>query len=318
MNNKLSFKGKVTQSLLAFLALTGGNFSLVKQANAETFNFGGATLVQQEVDSKPMTIEEYAQGVNDSINYARNYINYDHLPQDMQCLYYLANINYIPVEVKQELIANGIVYDFNMNTGEGVELLQNAYNLINVIADFNQSQIREEKNTMPESIINVAHFCHDEHDAKLVNDIHNNYFYAYKNGRFRNDYFTQVFKQLTTLNAAEHAGNAFELSVGANWLTENVIGGGVMQLLRDDLQADYTFNELIQYFDEAELNKAQWILKEHYDKPMDLNCLDDLQDEVFKFGQLWKFVYDNVNNDMFKELEGVHNCMCGVDVSKCK
>ena len=126
-----------------------------------------------------MTIEDYAIGVNTAVAYLKQFINYDHIQQDTQCLYYLTNLDYIPNELKKELIDKGIVYDFNIETNEGIELMMNSYNLLNMIADYNQSQIRKEENATPESIIDVSCLCYDEHDAKLVSDIHSNYFYAY-------------------------------------------------------------------------------------------------------------------------------------------
>ena len=318
MNNnikKLKINKEGLSLLLAFTMGTG--VALVKDAHAETYTYGNATLVQQEMVERPMTIEEFAINCNSTLGYLKQFINYDHIQQDLQCLYYLTNIEYIPDEVKSELVEKGIVYNFDFNTGEGIELLANAYNLINVIADYNQSQIREVKNTSPSNIIDVSAFCYDEHDAKLVNDMHNNYFYAYKNGRFLNEYYTKVFKQLTTLNAAEHEGNASELSVGARWLAQNSIGGGVMQLLRDDMQEDFTTDELYKYFDGQQLSMGQWILRD--DLHFDLNCLSEHEYEVFNFGQLWTFVYDTVNNDMFRVLENFNKSCNPCDtVVTCK
>lgn len=305
MNNKFKINEITNRGLSLAAALAMGAFgaTVSNNANAETYTFGNAVLVQQEMHEKNMTIEDFAVGVNTAVSYLKQFINYDHIQQDAQCLYYLTNIMYIPNELKEELISKGIVYNFNIETNEGIEVLANSYNLINMIADYNQSQIRKETNTTPESIIDVSSLCYDEHDAKLVSDMHSNYFYAYKNGRFLNDYYTKVFKQLTTLNAYEHEGNASELSVGARWLAQNSIGGGVMQLLRDDMQEDFTQEELYKYFDRTQLNMGQWILRD--DLSFDFNCLSEHEYEVFNFGQLWVFVYDKVNNDLLKELENV-------------
>ena len=52
----------------------------------------------------------------------------------------------------------------------------------------------------------------------------------------------------------------------------------------------------------AEFNKGQLILRN--DKSLDLNCLEsELEVEVFHFGELWTFVYDNVNNDLMKTFQ---------------
>ena len=305
MNNNIKLKEVTNRGLSLAAALAMGAFgaTVSNNAEAETYSYGDAILVQQEMHEKNMTMEEFAIDCNATVNYLKQFIDYDHIQQDTQCLYYLTNIEYIPQELKEELISKGIVYNVNLETNEGIELLMNAYNLINMIADYNQSQIRQQANTTPESIIDVSCFCYDEHDAKLVSNMHSNYFYAYKNGKFLNDYYTKVFKQLTTLNAYEHEGNASELSVGARWIAQNSIGGGVMQLLRDDMQQDFTQEELYSYFDRTQLNMGQWILRD--DLSFDFNCLSEHEYEVFNFGQLWVFVYDNVNNDMFRELENV-------------
>ena len=264
-------------------------------------NYGYYTLVSQEEHNYHMTIEEYAYGVNNAINYLKNYINYDHLPQDMQCLYFLTNIDYISAELRDELISKGIIYDANLDSEEGLKNFMNAFNLINMIADYNQSMIRDEKHNSPESIIDVSKLCFDLHDAELVNNMHNNYFIAYKDGKYSSEYFTKIFKQLTTLNAYEKEGNAYELSTGARWLAQNSIGGGVMQLLRDDMQERFSKEELYQFFKREELNRAQWFMRD--DLEFDLNCLSDKELEVFMFGQLWQFVYTDVNKDIFKYFE---------------
>ena len=309
--NKMNLTQKgLSLMIAAAMGLVGG--ITTKTAQADTFTYGGATLVQpdsmDEEKAQMTDIETFATQCNAVYNYLKQFINYDHMQADTQSLYYLTNIEYISPELKDELISKGIVFDVNIENNEGIQLLADSYNLINMIADYNQSQIRLNENFLPESIINVANFCYDEHDAKLVNDMHENYFYAYKNGRFPNDNYTKVFKQLTTLNAAEHEGNASELSVGARWLAQNSIGGGVMQLLRDDMQEDFSIEEKYYFFVPEELNKGQWIMNP--DIRWDLNCLSEHEFEVFNFGELWTFVYDLVNNDLFRYLEGLPKSCC--------
>ena len=257
------------------------------------------TLVMQEKEIKPMTIEEFRLGVKEAYDYLKVFIDYDDLQKDLQCLYYLVNRDYIKGDVEKELINNGIVYETSIDE-QKFENFMYAYNVLNLIADYNQSVIRK-TNSLSE-MIDVSMLCYGEYDRKLVHNMHENYFNAYKNGRFNNEYYQMIFKQLTTLNAYEKDGNASELSVGARWLAHNSIGGGVMQLLRDDMQEDYQRSELDKYFDKAELNHGQWILKD--DISLDLNCLkSELEEEVFNFGMLWNFVYTNVNNDIFKTFE---------------
>lgn len=293
---------KLSKKLLSML--TAGVLMVTPvMANAdsevENTNDEGFKLIKQDKEFKPLDMNEYFEGVKNSYNYLVNYINYDNMQEDLQCLYYLVNREYIMKEDEESLISSGIVYETNFDE-QKYENFMRAYNLINVIADYNQSTIRETEDV--EKLIDVSKLCYSEDDIKLVHDMHMNYFKAYKEGRFDNEYYQMVFKQLTTLNAAEQAGNASELSVGARWLALNSIGGGVMQLLRDDMQEDFPRKELDKYFVKAELNKGQWILRE--DISLDLNCLkNELECEVFDFGQLWTFVYDHVNDDIMKTFE---------------
>ena len=270
-----------------------------EEVNEESTNDSEFTLVMQEKEFTPLAFDEYYAGVSASYEYLSKFIEYDTLQQDLQCLYYLTNREYMPKETEEDLINNGIVYKTSIDE-QKYENFMRAYNLINVISDYNQSVIRNTDNI--DDMIDVSNICYGDYDKKLVHNMHENYFNAYKAGRFDNEHYQMVFKQLTTLNAYEKAGNAAELSVGARWLAQNSIGGGVMQLLRDDMEEDFPRSELDKYFVKAELNKGQWILRD--DISLDLNCLkDELEVEVFNFGELWHYVYDTVNNDILKTFE---------------
>ena len=280
--------------LMATPVMAHANSNKTEDTNETEF-----TLVVQEKEFTPLTMDEYYIGISNSYSYLSKFIQYNGMQEDLQCLYYLTNREYMPLEDEQELIDSGIVYKTSVEE-QKFENFMRAYNLINVIADYNQSVIRETNDS--NMLIDVSYLCYGDNDKILVHDMHMNYFNAYKNGRFDNEYYQKVFKQLTTLNAYEKAGNASELSVGARWLAQNSIGGGVMQLLRDDMQEDFPRSELDKYFVKSELNQGQWILRE--DISLDLNCLrNELEVEVFDFGQLWHFVYDTVNNDIMKTFE---------------
>lgn len=293
---------KVSKRLLSMIS-AGMLMATPVMANSESvsddeFN-EDFTLVMQVRESNPMTEEEFRFGCGYAYTYLKQFIDYDGMQQDLQCLYYLVNREFIPEDVEESLISQGFVFETNVNEGE-YRTFTNAYNLINVVADYNQSTIRNVDTA--DQIIDVSNLCYSESDHNLVHDMHMNYFHAYKAGRYDNEYYQMVFKQLTTLNAYEHAGNASELSVGARWLAHNSIGGGVMQMLRDDMQEDFPRQELDKYFDPAKLNMGQWILRN--DISLDLNCLrNELECEVFDFGQLWHFVYDTVNNDILRTFE---------------
>ena len=292
------------------LALSmGASSSLAEGTKNEDKNSEDSfSLVMQEENNYKMTLSEYGYGVNIALSYLRSFIDYDHLQQDLQCLYFLTNIDYISKDLQDELVSKGVIFEANLDSEEGLKNFMNAFNLINMIADYNQSMIREEKNNNPQSIIDVSKLCFDEHDSELVNNMHNNYFNAYKDGLYDSEYFTKVFKQLTTLNAYEKEGNAYELSTGARWLCQNSIGGGVMQMLRDDMQHRFNKETLYKYFKGEELNRGQWFVRD--DLKFDLNCLSDEELEVFMFGELWQFVYTDVNKDIFKyfEVNGKSNC----------
>ena len=61
-------------------------------------------------------------------------------------------------------------------------------------------------------LIDDSALCFDEHDGKLVHNIHADYFNAYQDGLFESADYTSAFKRITTLNAEERDGNAFELT----------------------------------------------------------------------------------------------------------
>lgn len=262
----------------------------------DTNTYNGLVLVQQEKFTTKMdSVQEFSNNVKNACEYLRQYINYDHLQEDVQCAYYLINHEHISYNLDDDLIGKA-VYE---TTVDELTNFMNSFRLFNMIADYNQSTVRDGckcGRTDIDTLIDVSKLCYDEHDEKLVHDMHVNYFNAYRNGRFPNEDYTKVFKQLTTLNACEQAGNAFELSTGAMWLAQQSIGNNVMQMLRDDMQEDYPRSELDKYFIKEELNRGQWFLRD--DISLDLNCLSDLELEVFNFGELWHFCYDTVNIDL--------------------
>ena len=306
-NNNNLVKRLLSWSLALSLGTTGTALAgTTKNGNTASNKAKTCALVMQEENKHEMNINDFANGIGSSLEYLNKFISYDHMQQDLQCLYFLTNIDYIPAELRDELISKGVIYNANLDAQEGLKNFMNAFNLINMIADYNQSRIREVNDK--ESIIDVSNICFDEHDAELVNNMHENYFNAYKNGMYDSMEFSKVFRQLTTLNAYEKEGNAYELSTGARWLSQNSIGGGVMQMLRDDMQKRFDKETLYKYFKREELNRAQWFMRD--DLELDINCLSDEELEVFMFGQLWQFVYTDVNKDIFKyfEVNGKNIC----------
>ena len=221
--------------------------------------------------------------------YLTKYISYDHLQVDLQCLYFLTNKSHISAEDEQELISNGIVYETNFETQEGLQNFMQAYSLINIILDYNQSVIRNDYNNQTmdlEHLVDPSVICMDANDKQLVHNMHVAYFEAYKNGRFENQYFYDSLKEVINANG----------SIGAMWLARNIVGGDLMQLLRDDMQEDYKRDALDKFFNKGELNKGQWYVRD--DITLNSESTDELEREVSNFSTLWPFVYDNVNIDL--------------------
>lgn len=231
----------------------------------------------------------YNETVTSAYEYLTARIGYDHLQSDLQCLSYLTNREYLSSEEEQELINNGIVYETNFETEEGLQNFMQAYSLINIILDYNQSVIRNDYNNQTmdiEHLVDPSVICMDANDKQLVHNMHVAYFEAYKNGRFENQHFYDSLKEVINANG----------SIGAMWLARNIVGGDLMQLLRDDMQEDYKRDALDKFFNKAELNKGQWYVRD--DITLNSESSDELEREVSNFNTLWPFVYDNVNIDL--------------------
>lgn len=255
-------------------------------------------LVQQVRREAAMTISEFKLNVQSSYEHLLPRIGYDAMLPQLQCLCYLVNRTDIPMDIQNELIESGIVFETDIE-GQKMDNFVAANNILNVVADYNQSTIRHTEEI--DALIDVSVLCYDENDAKLVHEMHVNYFNAHKNGTFDYEAFVKLFKQLTTLNGAEREGNASELSVGARFLAQKVYAGGAMQIIRDYLQENYTIEELSKYFDRGELLQKQWILRDDY--TIDPNCQSELEVLVSYFAELWHVAYDTLYNDIFKTFE---------------
>ena len=257
------------------------------------------TIETKEVVESSTTVSDVDYSYNECVKNAYAYltakIGYDHLLSDLECLTYLTNREYLNSEEEQELINNGIVYETNFQTEEGLQNFMQAYSLINIILDYNQSVIQNDyaNGTMDiNHLIDPSVICMNANDRTILHNMHVKYFAAYSNGRFENEYFFETLKELV--------GNT-ELSMGATWLGRNIVGGDAMQLLRDDMQEDFPRSELDKYFNRNELNQGQWIVRE--DVTLDANSTNELEREVYNFKTLWPFVYDNVNNDIMMSFQ---------------
>ena len=290
-------------------AITLMTTPVLGHADGEKSEDSGLTfeLVQQVKEKTPITMEEYKLGVQNAYVYLSQFIKYDNMQADLQCLYYLINRSYMPKDIEDELISNGIVFETHLY--DQMESFMRAMNLINVINDSNQSTVRKNDINL---LIDLSKLCFADADINLVHDIHTNYFNAYQNGRFYNESFEDneaykmLFKQLTTLNAAEQAGNASELSVGARWVVYNSYVISTMEMLATDMQEEHSIGELSKYFDRLELNQDQFIVIEDADFHPG-RCVEkpDLEAEAGDYYTLWHYGIDTAHNDMFKTFEVV-------------
>ena len=257
------------------------------------------TLVKQEmkVEGLDLNIDNYLEKLEKSYNYLKQYINYDYLQADLQILYYMANRTYMSTSTNDELIANYVVYSEDYIK----ENFHRAFGLINLINEYNENTIRNDylNGTMDiNHLIDTSVLCFDNHDQKIVRSMFEHYFNAYKNNLYENDEYISVFKELTTLNAEEREHNAHSLATGAMWLSQITIGRETIELLHDDMLRDYTIEELSKYFIREELENGNWILRD--DVALDLNCMSELECEIFNLGELETFCYDQVNNNIYK------------------
>jgi len=306
-NIKLKEISKRGMAIIAALVMHFTGAALTNNVKAE-----GYTLVPQDAIATPMDMDEYTRECNEDAAYlSHEFIKYDHLFTDNECLEFLTNITLIPQDVKQKLVDKGIVFKVDFETYQGMELFGYAYNLINMISEYNQGEIKEGHSR---NLIRASRLCYDKHDAELLDSIHDNYYEAYVTGMagekgtlIENNYYNEVFKQLLDLNAAEQNGNAHEATVGGRWLGLNIYGNGVRQLIYDYIQSHYSPEEIYKYFDKASWNAGQLVRRT--DITIDTNCLkNELEVLYFQVGQIEVFIYETINNDIFKEVENFGRC----------
>ena len=274
----------------------------IANADGEENTNTGFTLVRQEmkVDGYDLNIGNYTANLETSYNYLKQFIDYDGLQADLQILYYIGNRPYMSTATNDELIAQGVVF------GEEYirENFHRAFDLIYRINAYNEETIRRdyENGTMDiNHLIDPSILCFDSHDREIVRSMFEHYFEAYKSGLFENPDYIYVFKELTTLNAEEREHNAFSCETGAMWISQMTIGRQTIEMIHDDLLRDYTIDELSVYFVREELEKEvpNFVLRE--DCPsFDLNCMSELEYEIFNLGELEEFCYESVNNNMYK------------------
>ena len=264
------------------------------------------TFVVQEKKADPMTLDKMAEGLGESVNYLKGFKDFDHLELNTQCLYFLVNIGYIPVELENELIDMGVVFETNTSERK-MENFYYAYKLIGDICNHNEITIAKQYKAMKKNgtkmditkLIDPSVFCYDKHDKELVHDMFVNWFNAYKLGRFDNETYRTLFKQLTTLNTTTGVGNAVELSVGANWIARQIVGRDTVEMLNADLLDDFKTTELAKYFVAKELNKEQVVPRDDVVIEQQ-DCLSELEVEVLERGAIDTVVNTNSFNDLMR------------------
>lgn len=296
--------GKKLLSLVAATMLMASPVISSAEGNEDNYGF---TLVKQEmkVEGNDLNLEKYIAKLAKAYNYLKQFNgpefeDYETLQPDLQIVYYMANRTYMSKETSDNLIASDVVYSEDYIK----ENVDRAFNLIYRINEFNERTIKYdyENGTMDiNHLIDPSFLCFDEHDRKIISSMFNNYFEAYKNGRFENNDYIEVFKELTTLHAEEGKHNAFSSEAGAMWIEQVTVGRQAIQMLYDDLLDDYTIDELSEYYVREELEKEvpNFVLRD--DVPsFDLNCMKPLEYEIFNIGELETFCYDLCNNNIYK------------------
>ena len=302
--------------------------------------------VSQESKAKAMSVSDYLKGVLEVKEKLNKFIdkqsNYDDdmqkaFMQEIECLYFLSNRDYISSDVEKKLI-NGVsatidgksvlikpIFETDMSRMADMSGMQNfmyATMFLNFVSDYNDSMVGHTDNI--DDLIDLSIFCANENDRKIVHEIFVHWAKSHMGTKesltsckstYNMAEFEEAFKILTTLNANENKYNAANLSVGARWMAQCGHGFDLMQVARDWFFDNYTMKELSRYFVSEELVKGQLFLRSdvlpEYNFLGEWQCAEDmnnvepsLEEMVFMFGQLWTFCIDDVNNDIFKSFEG--------------
>ena len=235
-----------------------------------TLDLGDFLTVSQEKKSNPVSMENYFGGVSQASKHVMERFNLldeesqNKLIQRMECLYFLGAADYITEEMEQELIngvkVNGNVYhvlfntDTSNNENYSIENFEYAKELLDEIVKYNDKKIRKTNNI--DDLIDYSILCYNENDRRIMRSMFEHWFNAHKKNTFDKKSFTEVFKELTTLNSEESKYNAFEMSFGARWIAQYGIGHNAMQFIRDYLKTHYSKTELEKYFTKESLEDA--------------------------------------------------------------
>ena len=232
----------------------------------------------------------YAECVGKGKEYLSGKIDYEHLETDLNCLVFLTNREYLTEDEQDDLINQGIVFKTKLFAEDGMQNFANAYELINIILDYNQSVIHNDyiNGTMDiNHLIDPSFLCMNKNDREIVHKLHVTYFEAYKAGRYDNNYFREIY---------ELVGQKI-LPVGPMWMTNNIVYGDVEQMLRDDMAEDYKPEERDEWFDKQELKAGQWIVRSDVTPKEDSDS--ELEREAHDFKEIFGVIYTEVNDDIF-------------------
>ena len=109
----------------------------VSQAKADGFK-----LVKQEmkIEGNDLNLDAYIKKLEETYNYLKQFIDYDELQADLQCLYYVINTTYMTDEIRTELSEYDVIYD-NENVRKNLE---QSFRLLDKINEYNERVIRND------------------------------------------------------------------------------------------------------------------------------------------------------------------------------
>lgn len=116
--------------------------------------------LEEDIKDNILTLDGFNEGVEHAYKYLNQFINYD--KNDLKCLYYLVNREYMTDEDANEL-ENNVVHGTDIANGEFQNFVD-SYKLIDVIREYNQSVIKKLKNII---WLNRVNF--NEYDKELLN-----------------------------------------------------------------------------------------------------------------------------------------------------
>lgn len=154
-------------------------------------------------------------------------------------------------------------------------------------------------------LIKVSIFCSNKHDKKILDEIHDNWFYGYfpvamGTSLVDDENYLKAYKQLATLGSEEGFLNGCELSTGAEHLAEKIYGVALLNTQYDYMRKYYN-KEREEYFDAIALGEESWVLIKNPGK----NCMGELEIIVRQNRQLRKPTVVELNNKLMTVLLGM-------------